>query len=128
DAAQRDSMAPGPLFAALLAAMLCGMVVSSIQRRSFMPRWGGMKGASKHLLGGFVMGVGAALIPGGNDSIVLTGIPTLSGVALATYLALLLGIASALLVQRAAGAALPLVVCAGDTCQADSNRGSARAS
>ncbi|HEX7156030.1 MAG TPA: YeeE/YedE thiosulfate transporter family protein [Burkholderiaceae bacterium] len=127
DAAQRDSMAPGPLLAGLLAAMLGGMVVSSIQRRSFRPGWGGMKGASKHLLGGLLMGVGAALIPGGNDSIVLTGIPTLSGVALATYLALLLGIASALLVQRAAGAALPLVVCAGDTCKPDSDRASARA-
>jgi hypothetical protein len=115
--AQRDATAPMPILAGLLAALLAGMVVSAVQRGSFEFRWGGTGGALKHLAGGALMGIGAALIPGGNDSIVLTGIPTLSGVALATYVALLLGIASALLVLRAAGVRLPVVSCAGDACE-----------
>jgi uncharacterized protein len=121
--AQRDAMAPMPIFAGLLAALLAGMVVSAVQRGSFEFRWGGTGGALKHLAGGALMGMGAALIPGGNDSIVLTGIPTLSGVALATYLALLLGIASALLVLRTAGVRLPVVSCAGDACEVSQHRG-----
>jgi uncharacterized membrane protein YedE/YeeE len=50
----------------------------------------------KHLLGGTVMGVGAALIPGGNDALVLHALPALSLHAPFAYAALVLGASSAL--------------------------------
>lgn len=50
----------------------------------------------KRLLGGTVMGVAAALIPGGNDVLVLHALPALSPHAPLAYLALVLGAAAAL--------------------------------
>lgn len=47
------------------------------------------------------MGLGTALLPGGNDALVLYGIPSLSPHALPAYLALILGIFVALLTMRA---------------------------
>ena len=47
------------------------------------------------------MGFGTALAPGGNDALVMYGIPTLSPYALPTYLALIAGVATGLLLLRA---------------------------
>jgi hypothetical protein len=63
------------------------------------------------------MGFGGAMIPGGNDRLLLTGIPTLSSVALEAYAALLLGIASALSLMQRAGTIIPTVDCGGDICR-----------
>jgi hypothetical protein len=115
-AAQRGTELPREFLALLSAALIVGMIASAVQRRSFKLRWSGKREAWKRVAGGMVMGFGGALIPGGNDTIVLTGIPTLSGVALATYMALLLGIAAALVVMRAVGAKLPMIECSGDAC------------
>ena len=53
-------------------------------------------------LGGILMGAGGALVPGGNDTLILVLIPNLSLQAIASYLALLAGIACVLLSMRVA--------------------------
>ena len=114
--AQRGAEAPRPFLAWLFAALIVGMIASAVLHRSFRLRRSGKGEIAKRIAGGVIMGFGGALIPGGNDTVVLTGIPTLSGVALATYAALLLGIAAALVVMRAAGAEMPVIECGGDAC------------
>jgi hypothetical protein len=47
------------------------------------------------------MGFGTALAPGGNDALVMYGVPTLSPYALPTYLALAAGVVAGLLLLRA---------------------------
>lgn len=47
-----------------------------------------------------MMGAGGALVPGGNETLILVLIPTLSIQAVASYIALLAGIASVLLTMR----------------------------
>jgi hypothetical protein len=46
------------------------------------------------------MGIGGALIPGGNDTLLLRLIPALAPNSLYTYLMLILGVASGWLLQR----------------------------
>jgi hypothetical protein len=84
----------------LLAAALFGMLASTLQRRSFRLDWRPRPGWLMNLAGGALMGLGVALAPGGNDSLVLYAIPTLSPHALPTYGALALGIAAGLLAIR----------------------------
>ncbi len=72
----------------LLVAVLAGMLISTLLRGSFkldlrpQPAW------LLNFSGGMLMGFGTALAPGGNDALVMYGIPTLSPYALPTYLAL----------------------------------------
>jgi uncharacterized membrane protein YedE/YeeE len=84
----------------LLAAALLGMLASTLQRKSFRLDWRPRPGWLMNLAGGALMGLGVALAPGGNDSLVLYAIPTLSPHALPTYGALALGIAAGLLAIR----------------------------
>lgn len=113
---------PGHFQAWLLAALLAGMVASALQRGSFKPRLSGATarlgraGLTRRYVGGIVMGFGAAAIPGGNDTLILTGIPTLSGWALGAYIALLFGVATALTAMRMAGGNLPCIECSNDVC------------
>lgn len=67
--------------------------------------------------GELLMGIGGAVIPGGNDTLILAAIPTLSPWALATYVALLVGVAISLLMMRTRMGALPRVECVGDRCK-----------
>jgi len=46
------------------------------------------------------MGSGGALVPGGNDTLILVLIPTLSIQALASYVALLAGIGTVLIIMH----------------------------
>jgi len=84
----------------LLGAALAGMLASTLQRRSFRLDWRPQQRWLMNLSGGALMGLGVALAPGGNDSLVLYAIPTLSPHALPTYAALALGIAAGLLAIR----------------------------
>ena len=85
----------------LLVAVLAGMLISTLLRGSFrldlrpQPAW------LLNFAGGTLMGFGTALAPGGNDALVMYGIPTLSPYALPTYLALIAGVAAGLLLLRA---------------------------
>jgi hypothetical protein len=82
----------------LLGAYLLGIVVSAIQSRHALlqttpdPIW------IRYFFGGVLMGMGAALAPGGNDMLLFNSIPGLSLHALPAYLAMLLGIGVSLAV------------------------------
>jgi len=72
----RDQPSPQRWF--LFAAMLLGMVLSTWQRGSLRVDWRPQFAWARNFVGGLLMGLGAALIPGGNDALVLYGIPSLS--------------------------------------------------
>jgi len=80
----------------LLIAVLLGMALSTIQRGSFRFDWVPRLSWLQSVFGGVLMGVGTALLPGGNDALVLYGIPALSPHALPAFAAMLAGIAGAL--------------------------------
>lgn len=107
---------PAAVHGVLFAALFAGMLLSALQRRSFSLRLSRRAHLGRHLAGGLMMGAGGALIPGGNDSLILAAIPTLSPWALASYLALLGGAALALLAMRVLMGPLAPVVCSGDRC------------
>lgn len=88
--------------ALLVIALLIGMLVSAVQRQSFALRPPRPREFFSCLAGGLLMGLGAAVLPGGNDTLLLTALPSLSIYALANYAAVLAGIASALVLLRRA--------------------------
>jgi hypothetical protein len=83
----------------LLAAYLAGVIGSAIHSRHALlqarpePLW------IRYFFGGVLMGLGASLVPGGNDMLLLNGIPGLSAHAVPAYLAMLVGIAMGLMVM-----------------------------
>jgi uncharacterized protein len=109
---------PGPtqIQFLLFAAFLTGMVLSSLQRRSFRLRWKPTGSIAPRLAGGAMMGVGAAMVPGGNDTLILTGLPAFSGWSLAAYVAVLVGVGSGLAVLQRLGVHLPVVSCEDGVC------------
>ncbi|MBH0238643.1 YeeE/YedE thiosulfate transporter family protein [Methylobrevis albus] len=84
----------------LIGAIFAGMALSTFQRGSFRPDLKPRALWLRHLAGGTAMGVGTALAPGGNDALVLYGMPGLSPHALPAYLGLLAGAAIGLLLVR----------------------------
>ncbi|MBI1905903.1 MAG: YeeE/YedE family protein [Rhodocyclales bacterium] len=113
---QGAGVAPSTLHGTLLVALLAGMVLSSLQRHSFALQFDWRVCAGRRVAGGLLMGVGGAVIPGGNDTLILAAIPTLSPWSLATYIALLTGVAAALLAMRAFTGLQLRVDCTGDRC------------
>lgn len=107
----------------LLVAVLLGMLLSTLERGSFRvdfrprPMW------IRNFLGGVCMGLGVALIPGGNDALVLYAIPSLSPHALPAYLAMAVGVAAALLLMRALLGVHTRVQCRDDLFIAESGVG-----
>ncbi len=93
-------MSPGALRVLFLVALLAGMGLSSRQRRSFALRIPPAPVLVRSIAGGLLMGLGAAILPGGNDTLVLIAIPTLAPSALGVYAAVLAGAAIALLLLR----------------------------
>lgn len=92
---------PPPVRWVLLVAVLAGMLFSTVQRGSFRLDWRPRVVWLLNVAGGVLMGFGTALAPGGNDALVMYGIPTLSPYALLTYAALGLGVAAGLVMMRA---------------------------
>lgn len=103
----------------LFAAMFAGMIVSTWQRRSLQVAWGPGRLWLRTLLGGCLMGLGAALAPGGNDALILYGIPSLSPHAIPAYAAMVVGIALALIAMRRLFGIEMRVECRGDVCLAN---------
>lgn len=88
----------------LVAGLLLGMWLSALQRRAVALRIPTRAGrALRHAVAGLLMGAGAALIPGGNDTLLLSSLPALSPTAGAAYAAMLLAIAAVLRIQEALG-------------------------
>jgi hypothetical protein len=88
---------PAAAHSALVAALLVGMTASAWHRASITWRrpqstftW------LRHATGGLLMGAGAAMVPGGNDTLLLNALPTLAIQGVGAYLAMLLGIACTL--------------------------------
>lgn len=103
--------------AGLVFALLAGMLASSLQRRSFGWTWPGKVGGwLRHAIGGALMGVGAAQVPGGNDTLLLGTLPTMTGAAAGTYLSMLLGIALVLWMMRIARVPMPALACSASGC------------
>lgn len=106
----------GMLWAISLAA-LATMFGSALMRRSFRLRRPKVRGVARHLAAGLAMGTGASLLPGGNDGLILFGLPALSPHALSSWLAILIGIVISLTVLRTLGLRLPRISCDGDVCR-----------
>ena len=83
--------------AVTIAGMSLGSIASAaLRERRFMIKWPTWQGAIRHLAGGMLMGLGAILIPGGNDTLLLVGIPGAAWQAFVSY-ALLVAVLAALI-------------------------------
>ena len=58
-----------------------------------------------------LMGAGAAMVPGGNDTLLLNALPTLSMQAVGAYVAMLVGITTVLWLMRRAHMSMPPTHC-----------------
>jgi uncharacterized membrane protein YedE/YeeE len=103
----------------VVGAVLFGMFASTWQRGSFRVDWQPRLSWLRNIIGGILMGLGCALLPGGNDALILYGIPGLSPHALPAYAALLLGILVALVTMRAVFGHEMRVACRNDMYIAD---------
>ncbi len=101
----------------LFLALLVGVLVSSLLNRHFVLTWRPRTEWRGYFWGGILMGLGAALVPGGNDVLLLNAIPGLSPHALPAYLAMLAGVVIALIVVKWRGGQWQVVNCSGDQCQ-----------
>jgi len=104
--------APSAWHAMLMLGLLAGMVGSAWQRGSLA--WRRPTRPSvwlRHVGGGVLMGLGAALAPGGNDTLLLSGLPTLTVMAVGAYAAMLCGIAAVLWAMRLAHVPMASIVC-----------------
>ena len=72
----------------ILASVLAGMLLSTVQRGTFRVDWRPRRSWLRNFSGGILMGLGVALTPGGNDALVLYGVPSLSPHALPAFLAM----------------------------------------
>jgi hypothetical protein len=93
------------------------MVGSAVLRGSFRLRRIRAVAALRHGMAGIMMGMGAAMIPGGNDGLILFGLPALSPHALPSWLAIIVGVWLALILMRATGRRIPAITCEGDICR-----------
>ena len=95
------------------------MLAATVQRGSFHIDWRPRRGWLLNLSGGTLMGFGTALAPGGNDVLILYGIPTVSPYAVPTYTALAVGVAAGLVMMRLWLGVEARVTCQNDTFVSD---------
>jgi hypothetical protein len=102
--------APSMWHGLLVIGLLGGMVASAMQRGSFGWRWPReAAGWLRHASGGALMGSGASMVPGGNDTLLLGSLPMMTVGALFSYLAMLAGIALALRFLRGTSVPTPAI-------------------
>ena len=102
----RLSVGPGIFLWLLFLSVLSGMTWSAWQSGQLRPDWR-LSNWAAYLTGGILMGLGAGLARGGNDVLLLHGIPGLSPHALPVFAAMLLGIAVTLLIIKLLGRPIP---------------------
>lgn len=100
DIAYGRSWALGALLG--LTALIAGMTSATLAGRTFRLRLGAGRHWLRALAGGLLMGVGATLVPGGNDAMLFTGVPLLLPNLLTGYASFTATLALALLVRRQA--------------------------
>ena len=110
---------PGTIKLLFFLALLCGMILSAWQRGSLRLRWRRIQAWPRHLMGGALMGAGAVLIPGGNDTLILKSLPGMSPHAIPAFAALLFGICATLLLMRLFTGKTLQVVCTNDICRTE---------
>ncbi|MEP2990220.1 MAG: YeeE/YedE thiosulfate transporter family protein [Parasphingorhabdus sp.] len=76
--------------------LFIGAIVSSWLKDRFKPTFGTWKLAAGNLAGGFLMGIGASAVPGGNDILLMWTIPGLALYGAIAYLVMIATIALAL--------------------------------
>lgn len=101
----------------LFMALFCGMLLSAWQRGKIRFRWRPMRAWPRHLFGGSLMGAGAVLIPGGNDTLVFKSLPGLSPHALPAFVSMLLRVGVTLLFMRLLTGKMLKVSCTDEICQ-----------
>jgi hypothetical protein len=99
----------------LLMALLAGAMTSAVSNRQWKISFAGDRW-HKNLAGGFLMGFGAMLVPGGNAKLILHDLPHLSVHALIAFLAMVGGILLTLLIQKRVSGHIDIVSCTGDEC------------
>ncbi|MEX0807461.1 MAG: YeeE/YedE thiosulfate transporter family protein [Dongiaceae bacterium] len=81
--------------AVISVCMFAGSFVSAgFRRRRFILKWPTIKGIARRMLGGILMGVGALLIPGGNDTLLMIGFPMGAWQAALAYVLLVASLAA----------------------------------
>ena len=114
---------PPPVILGLLfIALIGGIGLSAWQAGRFSWQWRPRQRWGRYGAGGFLMGVGASMIPGGNDVLILHSIPSLSPHAVPAFLAMLVGIAGSLMGMRALGLGIPRIDCGDDICATEPGR------
>lgn len=106
----------GPIYWILFISLFLGMSLSAWQSRTFSLAWRPSLSWVQQFLGGLLMGLGVAMVPGGNDVLILNAIPSLSPHAIPAYLAVIAGIAATLLIVRWSGGSIETIDCSGDVC------------
>lgn len=84
-------------------ALVCGAILSSAVKHEFALRRPRLKPSLGCLFGGALMGIGAMLIPGGNDTLMLWAIPGLTAYGPAAYAIMIATIAMLMLVWQRFG-------------------------
>lgn len=101
------------LFLAVLAGAFASALRSGRFAISLAPdRWIGS------ITGGFAMGFGAMMVPGGNAILILQSMPQLSPQALPAFIAMMMGMAMAIRLNQAITGKRMHVNCGGDYCRA----------
>jgi uncharacterized protein len=85
--------------AVLFVSLLGGAALAARRMRLWRIRFRTLE-AGQRLLAGVMMGFGAALVPGGNDALVLHAVPALSAHALPAYIAMSAGIGLAVMARK----------------------------
>jgi hypothetical protein len=85
-----------PVAGAVTSVCLFGgsLVSARLGRRRIALRWPTMKGIGRRTLGGLLMGAGALLIPGGNDTLLMIGFPMAAWQAVLAYVLLAASLAA----------------------------------
>jgi len=76
----------------LMFSLVLGMLIAAIFTRSFVFKWMTLKQLVRHLFAGILMGMGAVLASGGNDTQLLLALPVFSPAGLVAVIFMLLGI------------------------------------
>jgi uncharacterized protein len=90
------------LRALLVVVFFAGAVIGAITSGTFKIRGGGLDEFALRAVGGAIMGIGGAMIPGGNDALVLVGLPLLQLPAIAAYAAMVAAIALSIVASGSA--------------------------